>query len=96
MRLRLTLEKALVPALAETGGGIYDELGVGRERDTSVASQVVAIWQVSTACRCRLRPDLKADEVRVRGRNAAPSSSQGFPIDALLVNAQAAPCAAPF
>ena len=46
VRLRLALKEPFVTALAETRGGVHDELCVGRERDAAVAGQVVAIrWR---------------------------------------------------
>ncbi len=43
MGLRLGLEKALVTALAETGGRVHDKFGVSRERDAAVASEIEAV-----------------------------------------------------
>ena len=56
MRLRLAFEKTFVAALAQTRGGVHDELGVGGERNTAVASKVVAM------CR-RLRVGASRDDL---------------------------------
>ena len=40
MGLRLTFEKALVPALTEAGGGVHHELGIGRKWDRAVAGEI--------------------------------------------------------
>ena len=40
VRLRLIFEKALVPALAETGGRVHDKFRIRRERDAAVAGEI--------------------------------------------------------
>ena len=83
------LKKPFVAALAETRGGVHDELGVGRERDAAVAGQVVAM---------RRRPlrvgvvgaDLQMNQV-VLATVVPRHRRERFPIDAFFVNAQAAP-----
>ena len=40
VRLRLVFEKALVPALAETGGRVHHKFSIGRERDAAVAGEI--------------------------------------------------------
>ena len=54
--LSLAFEKTFVAALAQTRGGVHDELGVGGERNTAVASKVVAM------CR-RLRVGASRDDL---------------------------------
>ena len=89
VRLRLAFEKAFVPALAETRGGVHDELGVGRERDAAVAGQVVAIGRRPLRVGV-VRPDLQLNQV-VFAAVVSRHRREGFPIDAFFVNAQAAP-----
>ncbi len=60
VRLRLAFEESLVAALAEAGGGVHNELGVGRERDASVAGQVVAVRRRPLAIRV-VGADLQMD-----------------------------------
>ena len=89
MRLRLTFEKSLVPALAKTRCGIHDELGVARERDAPVAGQIIAIgWRPLRVG--VVRADLKTNQI-VFAPVVPRHRREGFPIDAFLVNAQAAP-----
>ena len=89
VRLCLAFEKAFVPALAETRGGVHDELGVGCERDAPVARQVVAVrWR--PLCVRIIRPDLQVNQVVLA--SVVPSHrGECFPIHALLINAHAAP-----
>jgi hypothetical protein len=71
VRLRLTFEKALVTALAETGGRVHNKFGIGRERDAAVAGEIETDASVSIFD--RLRPPEFADESNAfRGDNDAP------------------------
>src|SRR5207302_7622277 len=87
--LRLVLEKAFVAALAKAAGSVHDELGVGHERDASVAGEVEAMrWR--PLCVCIIRADLQVNQVVLAA--VVPSHRRkGFPIDALFINAKAAP-----
>src|SRR5205807_1803054 len=87
--LRLVFEKAFVAALAKAAGGVHDELGVGHEWDASVAGEVEAMrWR--PVCVCIIRADLQVNQVVLAA--VVPSHrGKGFPIDALFINAKAAP-----
>ena len=87
--LCLAFEKAFVPALAETRGGVHDELGVGGKWNTAVAGQVVAIrWRplrIGVVC-----ADLQMNQI-VFAAVVTRHCRERFPINALFVNAQPAP-----
>ena len=87
--LRLAFEKTFIPALAETRGGVHDELGVGRERNTAVAGQVVAIrrrpLRIGVIC-----ADLQMNQI-VFAPVVTCHCRECFPINAFFVNAQTTP-----
>jgi len=89
VRLRLAFEKAFVTALAEAGGGVHDELGVGGEGDTAVAGQVVTVgWSPMTVGVTAL--DLQPNQIMFAAVVTCHCCER-FPIHALFINAQAAP-----
>jgi len=62
VRLCLAFEKPFVAALAETRGGVHDELRVGTERNVSVAGEIETVRgrPVRTSI---IRPDLDVDQI---------------------------------
>jgi len=89
MRLRLAFEKALVAALAQAGGGVHDEFGIGGKGYAAVAGQIEAV---------RRRPllglivgaDLQMNQLML-ALVMARHGGERFPINALFIHAQAAP-----
>jgi hypothetical protein len=89
VRLRLAFEESLVAALAETGGGVHDEFGVGAEWDAAVAGQVVSVgWRPLHVRLVAL--NLEMNQV-VLATVMARHRRERLPINAFFVNAQAAP-----
>lgn len=88
--LRLALEESLVPALSETRGGVHDELGVGRKGNAAVTGQTVPVRRCPRGVRV-VTADLQVDQV-VFAPIVACHRRERFPVNAFLVNAQAAPC----
>ena len=88
--LCLAFEKTFVAALAETRRGVHDELCVGGKRNAAVAGQVVAIWwrplRVGIIC-----ADLQMNQIMF-AFVVSRHRRERFPINALFVNAQPAPC----
>ena len=89
VRLCLAFEKSLVAALTETRGGVHDELGVGAEWDAAVAGQVVSVGRPPLRVRL-VALNLEMNQV-VLATVVPRHRRERFPIDAFLVNAQAAP-----
>ena len=88
--LRLAFEKPFVSALTKTRRGVHDELGVGGERNTAVASQVVAIRR-RPLCIGVVCADLQMNQI-VFAAVVTRHRSERFPIHAFFVNAQPTPC----
>ena len=89
MGLGLAFEETFVASLAETCGGIHDELRVGRGRDTTVASEVEPMR------RCPVRAGVVGADLQVnQGVLTTVMTShcrEGLPIDSLFINAEATP-----
>ena len=85
--LRLAFEKPLVTALAQTRGGVHDELGVGGERNTAIPGQIVAMRRLRVGAS---RDDLQMNQI-VFTVVVTSHRSQRFPINAFFINAQPAP-----
>ena len=91
MRLCLALEKAFVTALAQTRGCIDDELGVGREAGWSGRRSDCSDVRWYPCVVPVVRADLQVNQV-VLATVMPRHRRECFPIDALFVNAQSAPC----
>ena len=71
VRLRLAFEKALVPALAETGGRVHDKFGIGRERDAPVAGEIEPMGRLPLFALV-IGADLQVNQIIFACHNAAP------------------------
>ena len=88
VRLRLAFEESIVTALAKAGGGINHKFRIRAERNRAVAHQVKAVRR--HPFEVVVRPNLKMNEV-VTATVVFRHCFQCFPINALFVDAEAAP-----
>ena len=87
--LRLTFEKAFVAALTEIRGRIHHKFGIGGKRNGAVAGQIKPM-QRFPVCVGIIGSDFKMNQI-LSTLVVFGHRRKRFPIDAFLINAQAAP-----
>ena len=89
VNLRLVLEEALVAGLAERTGRIDDGFGERVVRNGAIGGEIVGVLRLPMQRRA-LRSDLQQDQI-VFAAEVPRHLRKRFPIDAFVVDAEAAP-----